>query len=77
MRTTLRCYRSSPKRGGEEVRDRSAQHPWMGRLNLLRVSAFLKLTYKYNPILTKIPIDGSKFLKKSQQNSGKVNNKGS
>lgn len=43
----------------------------MGRFNILKVAVFPKLIYKYNTILTKLPVDDSKFLKKSQQNSGK------
>lgn len=78
MSKTLKCYRSSPNKGGEEVKDlnqtQKYTHSWMlfsKGLNLLMVSVFPKLIYKYNTILAEILIDDSKFLKDSQKNSGK------
>ena len=56
--------------GGKDLQHRSIQHPWMGRVNILKVSVSSKLIYEYNRSLTKIPLGDSKFLKNSQQNSG-------
>ena len=53
------------------TKHKSIQHPWVGRFNVLKVSVFSKLFYEYYTSPTEIPLGDSKFLKNSQQNSGK------